>query len=122
MIVLKTLVMNVDKVLVLGTRLMCPKLINIYLVMGIVSLFCGILGKINNNQMFFLIGIMFGILLMKIMFLFFFSMTLNAIRKEENMKQIAIWMKALLLSISVMPISGLLLVQINLLSQLFGSR
>jgi hypothetical protein len=66
-----------------------------------------------------LTGMVSGLLLIQIMFLFGLSMTLNVLRKEEDMKCLAIWKKAFLLSISVIPFLGLLFVQIYLLSKLF---
>lgn len=110
--------MDVDKMLAIGTRLMSPKASAVYLWIGIPAGILLLIGKTNSNQLLISIGGIIIVVIFQIMFLFFFSMTLNALRKEECMRCLTVWKKALLLSISVVPICGLAFIHINLLRKL----
>lgn len=113
--------MSVEKFVTFGTKLMSPKATALYLWIGIPSVTLLLFGKMNSAPKLVSVGGITICFICQIMFLFFIAMTVNVMRKEEDMERLAIWKKVFLLSISVAPFCGLAFIQVNLFKKLIGS-
>jgi hypothetical protein len=115
--------MDVDKLIQKLIRVSKPDgdpilVLNNYLWIAIVTIGLIVGSEIYKNQSLRLLSHISGCFFIQFAFLFFFSMTLNVLRKEEDMKCLDLWKKVLLLSISLVPICGLAFIQITLLRKI----